>query len=302
MSEVPSGSSVSPRETQDRPLDKGRESRRQAVQDKPSPGRNLKVAIPVALLLGGVVAASLLFYPPSFVALAIIAVGLAVYELDQAFAHGDSRVSVVPVVVGGTGILVSAYRLGLESMLAALVMTAAACVLWRLLDGDGGPSALRDISSSVFAVAYLPFLASFAILILAELGAQAVIVFIVLAVASDTGGFVIGVLLGKHKMAPNISPKKTWEGFAGSLIFSLAAALVSVYLLGVSLWWALLLGVAATFTAIVGDLAESLLKRDLGVKDMGTLLPGHGGILDRLDSLLISAPVCYLILRTALLT
>jgi phosphatidate cytidylyltransferase len=124
-----------------------------------------------------------------------------------------------------------------------------------------------------------------------------VVVFILLTVLSDVGGFVAGVLFGRHPMAPTVSPKKSWEGFAGSALFcAIGGAVVLPALLDGAPLEGVLLGVAIMLTATVGDLGESMIKRDLGIKDMGTLLPGHGGLMDRLDSLLPNAPVAYLLL------
>ena len=144
----------------------------------------------------------------------------------------------------------------------------------------------------------MPLLAGFAALLLApDDGAGRVIAFIVTVVCSDVGGFAAGVLFGKHPMAPSISPKKSWEGMAGSLS---ACMLAGVLLIGLMLggpWWAgLIFGAAIAVSATVGDLGESLIKRDLGIKDMGDLLPGHGGLMDRMDSLLPSAAIAYLLL------
>ena len=146
----------------------------------------------------------------------------------------------------------------------------------------------------------MPLLGAFVVLMLVPAdGAMRVVVFIVGVVASDTGGYVAGVLAGKHPMAPTISPKKSWEGFAGSVIGSgIACWLTVTYLLDGRPWVGVLLGVAVAVTATLGDLSESLVKRDLGIKDMGRILPGHGGLMDRLDSILMVAPVAWLVLDT----
>ena len=151
----------------------------------------------------------------------------------------------------------------------------------------------------MFTAAYVPFLAGFAMLMLSERdGALRIVVFILLVVANDVGGYATEVLTGRHPMAPSVSPKKSWEGFAGSLLTGMLVGVVTVALLLHGPWWAgAAVGAAAVVTATLGDLSESLLKRDLGVKDMGNLLPGHGGIMDRLDSLLPTAPAVYLLLE-----
>jgi phosphatidate cytidylyltransferase len=132
-------------------------------------------------------------------------------------------------------------------------------------------------------------------------GGKRVIIFVVLTVCSDVGGYFAGITLspltGGHKLVPAISPKKTWEGLAGSAVLSIVAGAIMLPTLLHGHWWqGLIVGAAATAAAVFGDLAESMIKRDLGIKDMGSLLPGHGGILDRLDSLLACAPVVWLLL------
>jgi phosphatidate cytidylyltransferase len=203
----------------------------------------------------------------------------------------------VPLLVGSVGILVSAYTTGAEALVVAFLLTVGGTVVWRVLDGSGRP-ALRDAGASAFATTYLPFLAGFALLMLAAPdGAARVALFVLLGVASDTGGYAVGVLLGRHPMAPSVSPKKTWEGLAGSVVLACVVGVVGAQLafhaqpvVGV------VLGLATVATATLGDLSESMLKRDLGLKDMGHLLPGHGGLLDRLDSLLLTAPAVWLVL------
>jgi CDP-diglyceride synthetase len=260
-------------------------------------GRNLPAAIGVGVLLGGLTLASLFTRPEAFVALASLVVVLAVWELAGAMAAKQIIVPVIPLAVGSLGMLVSAYLAGEEGLLVSFTLTGFGVLLWRIIDGMDG--ALRDVTAGLFTAAYVPLLAGFAILLLADVdGPQRVVTFIVVTVASDIGGYIAGVIAGKHPMAPTISPKKSWEGFAGSVLFCLIAGVACVVLLLDGRWWVgLILGAAAAVCATLGDLSESLLKRDLGVKDMGSLLPGHGGIMDRLDSLLPTAPVAYLLLH-----
>jgi phosphatidate cytidylyltransferase len=164
---------------------------------------------------------------------------------------------------------------------------------WRF--GRGAAGYVADVSASVFVTIYLGLLASFATLMLApDDGADRIITFLIMVVCSDTGGYVAGVLFGRHPMAPTISPKKSWEGFAGSVIAAMIGGALTVWLLVGGHWWqGLVTGAAVALVATGGDLAESLMKRDLGVKDMGNLLPGHGGVMDRMDSLLPSAVVTW---------
>jgi phosphatidate cytidylyltransferase len=176
------------------------------------------------------------------------------------------------------------------------VITALLCLAWRFPSGAAGY--VRDVSASVFSAAYVPGFAAFATLLVVPAdGAARASCLMLAAVASDVGGYAMGVWGGRHPMAPSISPKKSWEGFIGSLVVGTAAgALPVTLLLGGELWQGVLFGAAIVLTATGGDLIESLIKRDLGVKDMGTALPGHGGLMDRLDSLLPSAVVAWLLL------
>jgi phosphatidate cytidylyltransferase len=260
-------------------------------------GRNLPAAIGVGVLLAGLALASLFTRPEAFVALASLVVVLAVWELSGAMAAKQIIVPVIPLAVGSLGMLVSAYVAGEEGLLVSFTLTGFGVLLWRIVDGMEG--ALRDVTAGLFTAAYVPLLAGFAILLLADVdGPRRVVTFIVVTVASDIGGYIAGVIAGKHPMAPTISPKKSWEGFAGSVVFCLIAGTACVVFLLDGRWWVgLALGAAAAVCATLGDLSESLLKRDLGVKDMGSLLPGHGGIMDRLDSLLPTAPVAYVLLH-----
>ena len=263
----------------------------------PNPGRDLPMAVAVGLGMLAAVAASLFIRKDVFAGLAILAVCGAMWELARAFARAHLHLPLVPLLVGTVGILVSAYTTGAEALVVAFLLTVGGTVVWRVLDGSGRP-ALRDAGASAFATAYLPFLAGFALLLLAAPdGAARVALFVLLGVACDTGGYAVGVLLGRHPMAPSVSPKKTWEGLAGSVVLACVVGVVGAQVafhaqpvVGV------VLGLATVATATLGDLSESMLKRDLGLKDMGHLLPGHGGLLDRLDSLLLTAPAAWLVL------
>ncbi len=259
-------------------------------------GRNLPAAIGVGLALGAVVLLSLYLWKPAFVGVVVAAIVLAAWELTNAFGSGRIRVPVVPLAVGAAAIIVSAYAGGSEAMVVALALTVFAMMLWRSPENPKGY--VRDVTAATFAALYLPFLAGFAVLLLRpDDGPNRVVVFIVLTGLSDVGGYVAGVLFGKHPMAPTVSPKKSWEGFAGSALFCAAGGAVLLpTLLDGEPWQGVVCGLAVMVTATLGDLGESMIKRDLGIKDMGSLLPGHGGIMDRLDSLLPAAPVTFLLL------
>jgi phosphatidate cytidylyltransferase len=260
-------------------------------------GRNLPAAIGVALVLGAVILLSLYLWKVAFVCVVVIAVVLAIGELSNALAASRINIPLVPVLLGAVAMVVAGYSGGSEPLLVALAITVLAVLVWRLLEPPQG--SVADVTAGVFTALYVPFLASFAVLMLRpDDGADRVVVFIVLVVLSDVGGYAAGVLLGRHPMAPTVSPKKSWEGFAGSAVFAAVGGAIAVPLLvdgrpveGVAI------GLAVMAAATLGDLGESMIKRDLGIKDMGSVLPGHGGLMDRLDSLLPAAPVAYLLLR-----
>ncbi|MQA87059.1 MAG: phosphatidate cytidylyltransferase [Streptosporangiales bacterium] len=283
----------------------GRRSGRRRSRSDERSGRNVPIAIAVGLGLGGLILGSLYTIKHIFVGLVVVAIGVAIWELSSALrGRGDDaeedgrevRLPIVPVMVGAVAMIVGAYLRGPEALIVALALTALAVIVWRLPEGADGY--VRDVSAGVFVAVYAPFLASFAVLLLAPGdGRERVVTFFVLVVCSDTGGYFVGVLLGRHSMAPTVSPKKTWEGFVGSVLACMAAGAGLVWwLFGGELWQGLVMGGAVAFSATLGDLGESMLKRDLGVKDMGSLIPEHGGMMDRLDSLLATAPVVWFLL------
>jgi phosphatidate cytidylyltransferase len=253
----------------------------------------------VGAVLGGLVLLTLLTVKATFLLYLGVALFIALKELATAATKHDITIPVVPVTAGGAAMLTCMYWIGPQAALAALALTVVAILAWRLRDGPGGY--LRDVTGGVFATVYLPFMGTFvaAMLVPAD-GPRRVLTFIILTISSDIGGYFAGITLGRggrHLMAPVISPKKTWEGFAGSAAACLVAGWLCVtLLLHGHFWQGLLTGAAAVLAATLGDLAESMIKRDLEIKDMGTLLPGHGGLLDRLDSLIVVAPVAWLLL------
>lgn len=268
--------------------------------DKREPGRagrNLPAAIGVGLVLAALIIVPL-FSPWRWVFVGVVAAAIAIgsYEIVKALRTLGAQPQLVPLLVGGVAMVVLAYRDGPDALFLALVFTVLACLAWRLADPAEG--FLRDVAASTLTAAYVPFLASFAALLaIPPDGPRLVMAFIAVVVCSDVGGYAAGVLFGRHPMAPSVSPNKTWEGFAGSLIACGAAgAVLFVTLFDASPLLGASYGLVVVLTATLGDLGESMVKRDIGIKDMGTFLPGHGGIMDRLDSLLPTAPVAYLLL------
>jgi phosphatidate cytidylyltransferase len=260
-------------------------------------GRNVPVATAVGVSLAALVLLTLYTVTFLFVALVTVAVMLGIFEVCRVLARRGIDVPLVPIVVGGAVMVVAAYVDGTDALTAALVLTVVAVAAARLF-APRPERIAKDVVVGAFVAVYVPLLAASAVLMAAaDDGADRVVVFILAVVLSDTGGFAAGVRFGRHPMAPTVSPKKSWEGLAGSVVAATLGSAVTVpLLLGAQWWQGALVGLVAVFTATAGDLAESLLKRDLGVKDMGNLLPEHGGIMDRLDSLLPTAPVMALVL------
>ena len=262
-------------------------------------GRNLPAAIASGVVLGAAVIASLAFWKPAFMLIVVAAVLVAVWELAHAFGTRDIRITREPVMAGGVVMVLVAFAYGAPSLVTATAVTALACMLWRLRRGVAGY--VTDMTASVFTIIYVPFLGGFVALMLGEdRGALAIVTFILVTVASDIGGYASGVVLGKHPMAPVISPKKSWEGFAGSALSCVVVGWLAVaYLLDADWWVGVLLGIAVVVMATLGDLCESVIKRDLGLKDMSQIVPGHGGLMDRLDSLLATVAPIWLLLHYA---
>ncbi len=260
-------------------------------------GRNLWAAIGVGLGMGALVLVALLTVRQLFIGVIAIAIFIGTIELAGALRRSVGiQVALVPVLVGGQAMLWLSWPLGRDGVLGSFVVTVLLCLVWRFRGGADGY--LRDVSASIFTAAYVPLFASFAALLVEpQDGTARVLCFLIAVVCSDTGGYAAGVLFGKHPMAPTISPKKSWEGFAGSLLVGMVGGALSVQLLLHHHWWlGVPFGAALVVCATGGDLVESLIKRDLGIKDMGNLLPGHGGLMDRLDSLLPSAVASWLLL------
>ncbi|MFF3666767.1 phosphatidate cytidylyltransferase [Microtetraspora malaysiensis] len=260
-------------------------------------GRNLPVAVAVGLALGALVIGSLYVVKVVFLVVLAAAVGLGVHELVRTLAVRDVRVPLIPLLAGTVAMLGGAYWGGPVSLVGAFAVTVMVLLVWRMFQGIDG--FVRDATGSVFVAVYPSLLAGFVpLLLVPEDGPHRVIIFIAVTISSDIGGYFAGILFGKHKMSPVVSPKKTWEGFAGSAIACVVVgALLVHFLIDGAYWQGAVLGAVAVVCATLGDLIESVIKRDLGIKDMGTLLPGHGGVMDRLDSLLFTLVPIWLLLQ-----
>ena len=259
-------------------------------------GRDLIVATLIGLAIGAVLIASLIFFKSVFVLFALAACILGIFEFTRALIGAGRKVDLVPQLVVGTVLILSGYFADLWLHWIVVFLAVALVIVWRLLaqmfakDGRTYGAVLSDVLTAGFMQLYVPFLGSLCLILLRQDGGEWwVLAFIIIAVASDTGAYATGLAFGKHPMAPKISPKKTWEGFGGAALAALiAGVLLALFMLGLPWWTGLIIGAVVLGTATAGDLGESMIKRDLGIKDMSSWLPGHGGVLDRLDSILPS--------------
>lgn len=262
-------------------------------------GRNLFGAIGIGLFLGAVLVLSLFLMKELFILFALALIVLAAFELAAALRHGGYLVPAWASAVGSGIVLPLVWFGGISAQMWGVLAAIALVIVARLVLHVAGHRSerglLADIGAAAFVQGYVTLLGSFAVLLTAQEGGQWwTFVFIVVVILTDTGAYVSGLLWGKHKMAPVISPKKTWEGFVGGAVASLVGGvLFGAFVLDIGWLNGLIMALAIFLTATLGDLTESLIKRDLGIKDMSSFLPGHGGFLDRLDSILPSAAVAF---------
>lgn len=268
-----------------------------AAGDKPASkaGRNLPAAIGVGVAIGAVALLTLFTHKWTFAVFGLLAVTIGIYEVINAFGVAGIKVARTPIYLGAVATVILAYNFGVVGHIMVFGLIVISALIWRIRRGTEGY--VKDVTATVFTAAYLPFMLGFAILILAaDLGPELIVVFVALTISNDIGGYATGVLFGKHPIAPQVSPKKSWEGLAGSAIFqALVGAWLFVWLLDAPWWQGVVAGLVMTVTATAGDFTESAIKRDLGVKDLGNILPGHGGVMDRLDSLIPNAFVAWLL-------
>ena len=260
-------------------------------------GRKLGPSILVSLSLVALIWVSLAFQPIVFAGVVTLAVILGIREISRAFAAAKTNISTNALIAAAIGLSVATWFDGVEGLAVATAVALPILLINLLRSGPEG--FVRSATAMTLALIYLPFLAGFIILLgHNENGLERVMTFVILVGCNDTFGYFVGVLIGKHPMAPNISPKKSWEGLAGSIVFTmLGGGIMFHYVLDIHWHIGAIVGLLIVFTATSGDLIESAMKRDLHLKDMGSLLPGHGGVLDRLDSVLLSAPALWLALE-----
>jgi phosphatidate cytidylyltransferase len=297
------------------PPDEPVDAAQQPAKKKSRAGRDLPAAIAVGTSIGAVLVATLLWAPHFWVLFCAGAALLASHEVVRRLRTAGYLIPVIPLLIGGQATVWLTWPYRAVGALAGFSCMVVLCMIWRLFmqdersrggqdseDSDGAPPSsnyLRDVSATVFLCVWVPLFASFAAMLVydAQHGPGWVFCMMIAVISSDTGGYAVGALFGKHPMVPAISPKKSWEGFAGSLVCGITATiLTATYLAGERPWVGALLGLLFVLTTTLGDLIESQVKRDLGIKDMGRLLPGHGGLMDRLDGILPSAVAAWTVL------
>ena len=262
-------------------------------------GRNLAAAIGIALVLGGALLASLLWVKTLFMVFATVLIGFARFELASARRFAGRDVPRVPLVLLGCAILPTTWYFGAAGMWWSTLGAIGIVALVRLVEltdhstRTGRGAVFADITAGALCIAYVAVLGAFTVLLASQEGGQWwTLAMIIMTTVIDTGALAVGVWLGKHRLAPRISPGKTWEGLLGGAVFAVGAGIaLSVWMLGQEWWFGIILAALLVASATIGDLAESIIKRDLGIKDIGSFLPGHGGFLDRLDSILPTAVV-----------
>ncbi len=268
-------------------------------------GRNLTKAVFFGLVLGFSLLFSLIVVKELFMLFTATLVAVTVYELASALRFAGRDIPRVPLVVAAVGFMPPAFYFGAAGLWWAFLAGVALVSLWRIIETvrpamrEPGVSLGTDLGAGIFVLAYVPLLAGFAVVMTAQPGGEWwVLAYLIIVIAIDTGAYASGIMFGKHPMAPRISPKKTWEGFAGSVLAAtIAGVLLALFMIEAEWWVGLVLALTLVGVATLGDLTESLIKRDLGIKDISTWLPGHGGLLDRLDSMLPSTIAAFVIFQ-----
>jgi phosphatidate cytidylyltransferase len=260
-------------------------------------GRKLFPSIAVSLSLVALVWFALAYHREIFAVVVATAVMLGIREIVRAFNASGIYISYAGLIVASLALSYATWNGGVAGLAVATAIAIPVLLIQLLTRGPEG--FVASATATTFSLLYLPFLAGFLILLgRTSTGLERVMTFVILVGCNDTFGYIVGVLIGKHALVPKISPKKSWEGLIGSLVFTIAGGILAfTYILEMQWWIGAVVGLIIVFTATCGDLIESAMKRDLALKDMGSLLPGHGGMLDRLDSVLISAPALWLALE-----
>ena len=260
-------------------------------------GRKLFTSLFIALILLAIIFTSMALLPVAFALVVALAFAISIHELIGAYRGSGIYPPGSLLIVSGLSLYGVAWWQGSKGLLLALPIAAIINLVWLLKKGPG--EFASRASATLLTLVYLGFLPSFIFLLARDSDGFALIsVLVILVGVNDTFAYIAGVLLGRHKMAPLLSPKKSWEGFFGGLVATLGASAIAFhYLLERSWWVGALMGFVGVLAATFGDLIESAFKRDFGVKDMSSFLPGHGGMLDRLDSATITAPALWIFLE-----
>ncbi len=260
-------------------------------------GRKLLPSIGVSLSLIALVWFTLAYQREIFAILVSVAVILGIREIVRAFNAANIKISYRSLIVATLGLAYATWNGGVAGLAVATAIAFPLLLISLLRHGPEG--FVARATATTLTIIYLPFLAGFLILLARpSTGLARVMTFVILVGCNDTFGYFVGVLFGKHPLAPKISPKKSWEGLIGSILFTVAGGIIAFHYVMHMHWWiGIPVGLMIVFTATCGDLIESAMKRDMSIKDMGSLLPGHGGMLDRLDSVLLSAPALWLALE-----
>ena len=260
-------------------------------------GRKLFPSIAVSLSLVALIWFALAYRREIFAVVVAVAVLLGIREIVRAFNASGIYISSAGLMIAALALSYATWNGGVAGLAVATAIAIPVLLIQLLTRGPEG--FVASATATTFSLLYLPFLGGFLILLgRTSTGLERVMTFVVLVGCNDTFGYIVGVLIGKHALVPKISPKKSWEGLIGSLVFTTAGGILAfTYILEMQWWIGAVVGLMIVFTATCGDLIESAMKRDLALKDMGSLLPGHGGMLDRLDSVLISAPALWLALE-----
>lgn len=255
-------------------------------------GRNLVAALLIGSALGAVFICSLIFDKQFFMVFLAVFIGFGTWELATISRTDNRHVPRIPILISALAMVPTTYYFGALGQLLTLAAGIGFTIVWHAIQRWLSKTTVtdRDMIMSAFTLAYVPFLVSFTLIMTARDGGEWWTLGAMIIIASiDTGAYATGLLFGRHPMAPKISPKKTWEGFAGSIVFAVVAGyIIATQMIHIPWWWGMLFGLILVGTATTGDLIESLIKREIGTKDASQLLPGHGGFLDRLDSVLPS--------------
>jgi phosphatidate cytidylyltransferase len=277
-----------------------------AEPERRSTGRDVPMAFLTGLILAALALGAIAIGPGPFAILAGVVVLFAQGEFYFALQKRHFQPATALGLVSGGLVLGAAYYRGEGAMLAMMALSTFAAFLWYMtVPAQHRRNVAANVALTILGVAYIPMLAGYALTVLRlEDGSSLALAIIGLTIAYDISAFGVGYFWGSRPLAPNVSPKKSWEGAIGATLVVVAVA-VGVVANSVDLLEpvsrAAGLAVVVAIFAPLGDLAESLIKRDLGIKDMGSILPGHGGVLDRIDSVLFVAPAAFMFLRLILL-